>query len=192
MKDLLNFKKIPTSYIVVAIVLIIALSVGLTINRVNNVTKNNKEAPPPSDVVNMSATSRGELTVEEFNDIRGRFDVSVVITDVNPTQINDRHAKQLLEILLQDKIRVDLEINEFIQNSLVVVKTGDEPMFEESTTTVSTIVTGDGVEKFTDEQILLIVGIIQDNITGIKLQNIQIVDDEFNIYDVDAITNKIP
>ena len=191
MKDLLNFKKIPMSYIVVAIVLITALSVGLTINRVNNVTRNDNETPPPSDEF-MFSMSRGGITVEEYNEIRDRSDVSIVIIETDSTDISDRHAKLLQEIQLQDRITKDLEKSGFIQNSLVVVKTGDEPMFEESSTTVTTVVTGDSIEKFTDEQVLMIVGIIQDNITGIKLQNIQIVDDLFNNYDINSIINKKP
>ena len=182
-RNVLNFKKIPLGIVIIAIVLTIALSVGLTLNRVSTVPGSDNDTPEES-IYNFATTKEG-LSLDEFLAIRAKYDVVDDFhtgTGLTPSVAYD---KIQFELQLAEYIGKFLETDDFIQESILFINIGNDSPFEKPSASV--IVNLEGISKLTDEQIVWIADIIKSSVFGIETEDIRISDNYRNYYDVSAI-----
>jgi len=198
-KNVLDFKKIPMRFVITAAVLAVILSIGLTLNRVNNVTRNNNDIPA-EESISSPYENREDISREVFMEITQRFDapangsesMSVFPNTYQttasdsmsiPYNINQIYEKKLTAPQIHENLAAALETRNYIKDNVVSITMDDDKKVIE----VSIFLTLQGIDKMTDVNVKWIVEQIHRNIPTIKLDTIKLSDNNMNIYDLSDI-----
>jgi flagellar M-ring protein FliF len=128
----------------------------------------------------MRLREQGLLGTADFN-----FDIMEGATGFG---ITDNHARQLYDAQMGEHIRTQLIQSARIQNALVIVNSGESSPFRIQSNarqaTASVMLTLSGGGRLSQAEAQSIGELVRNAIPGIEFENITIIDNEFNLYNI--------